>query len=135
MAGSFADYLENKLVDHVFGGVIYTPPSTFFIGLSTTAITDAGTNITEPSGGSYSRIAVANNNTNFPSAQGGTKTNGIDFTFTTPTDSWGTITDFFISDAASGGNILCYGSLNVTQTISAGNIVKFTTGALIFTLS
>lgn len=56
--GSFADHLENKLLDHVFGGGDYARPATLYIGLSTTTIADGGTNITEPSGNGYARVAV-----------------------------------------------------------------------------
>ena len=43
--GSYADFLENKILDHVFGGPDYTRPATLYIGLSTTTISDAGGNI------------------------------------------------------------------------------------------
>ena len=58
MAG-FSDYLEKKLLNHVFGGATYTPPATLYFGLATAAITDSttGTTVTEPSGGSYARSA------------------------------------------------------------------------------
>ena len=80
--GSYADYLENKILDHVFGAVTYTPPATLYFGLSTTTIADAGTGITEPVGNGYARKGVTNNTTNFPSASGGAKTNGADITWT-----------------------------------------------------
>ena len=133
--GSFADYLENKVLDHVFGAVTLTPPVTLHIGLSTTAINDAGGNITEPAGNNYSRVAVTNNATNFPAAVAGSKSNGAEFTFATPSGSWGTVVDFFISDAASGGNILGYGTLTAPQTIASGNIVKFASSSLTITLA
>lgn len=133
--GSFADYLENKLLDHALGAASWSPPATVYFGLSTSTITDAGGNITEPSGSNYARKSESNNDTLFPAASGGSKTNGADITFPTPSGSWGVITDFFISDAASGGNILAYGALTSPQTVSSGNIVKFLTGALTITLT
>lgn len=65
MTGSFSDYLEKKLLDHVLGGVAYTPPATVYVGLATEAITDAttGTTVAEPTGGAYARVAVTNNAT------------------------------------------------------------------------
>lgn len=33
MAG-FSDYLEKKLLDHVFGGSAYTSPATLYFGLA-----------------------------------------------------------------------------------------------------
>ena len=40
MAG-FSDYLETKVLDHVFGGTAYTAPSTLYISLYTAAPTDS----------------------------------------------------------------------------------------------
>lgn len=133
--GSFADYLENKLLDHAFGGSDYSRPATVYIGLSTTTISDAGGNITEPSGNGYARKAVTNNSTNFPAASSGAKSNGVAITFDTPTGSWGTVTDFFIADASSGGNILAYGALSASQVIGSGNVVSFAIGDLDITLT
>jgi len=142
--GSFADYLENKVLDHVLGGPDYSRPATVYMGLSTSTITDAGGNITEPVGNNYSRVAITNNDTNFPAASGGAKSNGTAITFPTPSGDWGTITDYFIADAATDGNILAAGVLGYMdgenfvpdpQTINNGNIVTFSTGDLIFSLT
>lgn len=133
--GSLADYAENKLLDLIFGAVAFSAPATVYVGLSTTAIADAGTGITEPVGNNYSRAAVTNNTTNFPSAVGGAKSNGADFTFPTPSGNWGTITDFFISDGSSGGNILGVGTLAASQSPQSGNVVKFAAGSLTFSLT
>lgn len=133
--GSFADYLENKILDHVFGNTAYSTPATVYVGLSTTTITDAGGNITEPAGGSYARVSVTNNVTNWPNASGGSKSNGTAITFPTATGSWGTIIDFFIADASSGGNILGYGTLTVSKTVSSGDTLSFAASALTVTLT
>lgn len=133
--GSFADYLEDKVLDYVFSKAAFTPAATLYIGLSTTTITDAGGNITEPIGGSYARVAVTNNAINFPASSGGAKSNGVDIVFEIPTGNWGEVTDFFISDAVSGGNIYGYGALTTPQTIGAGNIVTFAAGDLDITLA
>lgn len=128
--GSFTDHLENKLLDHVFGGGDYARPATLYIGLSTTTIADDGTNITEPSGNGYARVAVTNNATNWPAASAGAKSNGTPITFPAATGSWGTITDFFISDADTGGNILAFGALAAAQAVASGETINFAVGAL-----
>lgn len=133
--GSFADYLENELLDHAFGAATWTPPATLYVGLSTTTVTDAGGNITEPSGNNYSRVAVTNNATNFPAASGGAKSNGTAITFPTASGSWGTVTDLFISDASSGGNILAYDDLAVAKAVTSGDTVSFAIGDLDLTLT
>jgi hypothetical protein len=135
MAGSFADYLELKLLDLVFGAVAFTAPTPIFVGLSTTTITDAGANITEPSGNAYARVSVTNNATNWPAASAGSKSNGVAFTFPAATGAWGTITDFFISDASSGGNILAYGVLTTAKAINNGDTASFAIGDITITLN
>ena len=133
--GSFADYLENKLLDKAFNATDFTSPATLYVGLSTTTITDAGGNITEPSGNAYVRKSVTANTTNFPAASGGAIANGTAITFATATGSWGTVTDFFIADASSGGNILAYGALTASKTIGSGDTASFAVGDLDITLA
>lgn len=110
MPGSKSDYLENKILDHVLGGGDYTRPATVYVGLFTTAPSDTGGG-TEVSGGSYARVAVTNNATNFPAASSGSKSNGTAITFPAATANWGTVVAFGIFDASSGGNLLYWGWL------------------------
>lgn len=137
MAGSFSDYLEDELLDHVFGGADYSRPGTLYIALCTTAPTDAstGSTIVEPSGNNYSRKAVTNNSTNFPASSGGAKANGAAITFDAASGSWGTITHFAIVDASSAGNVLGWGDLAVSKAVSSGDTVSFAIGDLDITLT
>ena len=50
----FSDYLEDKVLDHVFGGNAYTAPTTLYVALYTVAPSDTGGG-TEVSGGGYAR--------------------------------------------------------------------------------
>ena len=131
---SFGNYLENELLDHVFGAAAYSAPATLYLALSTSDPTDDGSGISEPSGGSYARLGVANNLTNFPAAVGGSKSNGTDFTFVTATASWGVITHMAIYDAAVAGNMLAHAALASSKTIDNGDTVIFETGNLTVTL-
>jgi hypothetical protein len=133
---SFTDFLEKKLLDHVWGGGDYVRAGTVYVGLSTTTVNDDGTGITEPSGGAYARVAVTNNVTNFPASSGSpsTKSNGTAITFPQASASWGTITHFFISDASSGGNILASGALTASKTVGANDTASFAVGDLAITL-
>jgi hypothetical protein len=129
-----ADYLEDTLLDHVFGDDAYTAPATLYFGLSTTTIADDGTNVTEPSGGGYARVGKTNDLTNFPAASGGAKANGTVIDFGTATGAaWGTVTDWFIADAATAGNVLARGVLTASKTINDGDSASFAVGA--FTLA
>ena len=130
----FGNYLENELLDHVFGNAAYAAPATLYLALSTADPTDDGSGIAEPGGGSYTRLGVANNATNFPAASGGSKSNGTNFTFVTATASWGVITHMAIFDAVSGGNMLAHAALSSSKTIDNGDTVIFETGNLTITL-
>lgn len=132
--GSFANFLEDEILDHIFSAATFTAGATLHVGLSTTTITDAGGNITEPSGNNYSRVAVTNNATNWPASSGGAKANGTAITFPQASGSWGTVTDVFISDASSGGNIYCYGALTVSKAITSGDTAQFAIGDFDITL-
>lgn len=131
---SFTDFLENELLDHVFGDSAYTAPSTLYIGLSTTTPNDDGSNFTEVSGNNYARVAVSNNLTEWPAASGGSKTNGNAITFPEATGSWGTITHAGIFDASSGGNLLAVGPLDTSRTIDSAEVLEIPATGLTITL-
>lgn len=82
-------------------------PETWHVGLSTTTSNPDGSGFTEPSGANYSRVAVTNNGTNFPSATTvsgrTTKKNGAKITFPNPSGNWGSVVEWGIFSASSGG--------------------------------
>ena len=129
--GSFADYWENEILDHLFGKGSYTPP-TIYVGLSTADPTDDSSGLAEPSGNSYARVATAGADWNV--ASDGAIANANDITFPEATGSWGTITHYAIFEAASTGNMLAHGALNVSKSISSGDTAKFAAGDLDVTL-
>lgn len=131
MAGK-SDYLEDKINDHVLGATAYTAPATIYIALFTAAPSDSGGG-TEVSGSNYSRKAVTNNTTNWPSSASGVKTLNVAQTFATPSGSWGTVTHFALFDASSAGNLLYWNALTASQTISSGNTVTFGVGSITVT--
>jgi hypothetical protein len=130
MAGK-SDYLENKVLDLLLGGVSYTVPTTVYIALYTAAPTDAGGG-TEVSGGGYARVAVTNNATNFPAASGGSKSNGTTITFPTATADWGTVVAVGIFDASTSGNLLFWANLTTSKTVQNGDTAQFASGSLTF---
>jgi len=137
MAGSKSDYLENALLDGVLGGSAFSLPATVYLSLSTAVYSDAATGAshTEVSGGSYARVAVTNNATNWPAASGGSKSSGAIFTFPTASAGWGTAQSFYIVDAASNGNILYGADLTAPRTILNGDTASFASGAITVTES
>lgn len=137
MAGGKTDYLENAALNGVLGGPQFTLPATVYIALSISAYSDAATGsaMNEVTGGAYARVAVTNNATNWPSASGGSKSNGTVITFPAATANWGTVTAFYICDAASGGNALYGADLNTARTILTGDTPSFAQGAITVTES
>lgn len=134
MAGSFSDYLELEVLDHVFGAATYTPPATIYFSLFTAAPTDAGGG-TECTGGSYARVAVTNNATNFPAASAGAKSNGTAITFPTASASWGTAVAMGAHDASTAGNLLGWADLTVSKAVGSGDTPSFAIGELDITLT
>jgi len=133
--GSFSNFLEDEILDHVFGAAAYTAPATVYVALYTVTPTDASASGTEVTGGSYARVAVTNNATNWPASSGGAKANGTAITFPAPTASWGTVVAFAIYDAATVGNELAWGALAVNKTINNGDAApSFAIGELDITL-
>lgn len=133
MAGSASDYLEDELLDHVFGGSDYSRPSTVYVALFS-ALSSDGSTYTELSGSNYSRVSVTNNATNWPAASGGTKTNGASITFPTASADWDEATHFGIFDASTGGNLLVWADLDTARTVLSGTYLAFFPGTLLINL-
>jgi len=127
MAGSKSDYMENKLLDHIFGKGNYTPP-TIYVALFTSAPTDAGGG-TEVSGGSYARVQTAASD--WDAASGGSTANANKITFPEATASWGTVVAFALFDASTAGNMLYWADLTANKTIDSGDTAEFAVGALV----
>lgn len=120
---SFSNYLENKVLDHVFGGTAYTAPTTLYLALFTTAPDDTGAG-TEVSGSAYARQEVT------MTATGSVASNDAAVEFPTATGSWGTIGYVAIYDASTSGNQLCYATLTTSKTIDTGDVFRVPTGDL-----
>ena len=131
MAG-FSDYLEDKVLNHVFGGTAYTAPGTLYVGLYTAAPTDAGGG-TEVTGGSYARKSMAAMTVSGTSPT--EATNGAAVEFITATGSWGTVTHVGVFDAASSGNLMAWAALTASKTVSSGDVFRFDAGDLDITLA
>lgn len=131
MAG-FTDYLENKVLLHVFGGSSYTAPSTLHVGLFTAAPSDSGGG-TECSGGSYARKSMPNMTVSGTSPT--QATNGAAVEFATATGAWGTVTHCGVFDAATSGNLLGWAALTTSKTVSSGDVFRFDAGDLDITLA
>jgi hypothetical protein len=130
MAG-FSDYLEDKVLDHVFGGNAYTAPATLYVALYTVAPTDTGGG-TEVTGGSYARqtgaFTVSGTNPT-------TASNSAAIEYPTATADYGTVVAVGILDASSSGNLLAYANLDTSKSVTTGDVFRFDTGDLDITLA
>lgn len=133
MSGSFSNYLRNKILDHFYGCGTrnYTPPANIYLAFSTTAINADGTGITEPSGGGYARLSTSEASWNV--AANNAVSNSAVITSAEATADQGTLTHFAQFDAASGGNMLAYGTLAVSKQVRSGDTLKFNAGDLVTT--
>lgn len=130
---SKTNYERNRVLDSRYGGGgNYVPPATVYLALFTSMPT-VSTGGTEASGGSYARVAVTNNNTNFPNSVAGVKSNGVAFTFVQATAGWGSIVGFGFFDALVAGNLQDFAPLNTPKTVQNGDTPSFAPGQLTFT--
>lgn len=137
MSGSFSDYAELKILEHLVGKTSWTMPSVY-IALVTTLPTDAsiGSTLVEPSttGTAYARKSTAG--ADWGTAAAGAISNANAITFATATGAgWGAIVGFALCDSATvaAGNVLAWGSLT-SKTILAGDTASFAVGDLQITL-
>lgn len=140
---ALSNYLENGIIDWLLRGQTFTPPATVYVALLTAAPSDAGGG-TEVSGGSYARVSVTSNMTNWAGTQsagsttassgtGGTTSNNGTITFPTPTANWGTVTHFALYDASTSGNLLIWAALTASKTVNNGDAApSFAAASLTF---
>ena len=133
---AFSDYLEDKLLEHIFTSTGYTSPNaSIYCGLLTAAPTDSstGATVTEvAASNAYARVQVTNwtvSGTNPTQA-----TNDAAIEWPTATGSWGTVSHIGVFDGGTvgAGNLLCYVNLSdpddsttaVSKTISNGDVFR-----------
>lgn len=147
MANNASNYLENKLLGHIFknnGGAEFTPPKAnsandntdgIFISLHSTAgPTDdnSGTG-TEITLGSYAR-SNASDTLTF-TISGNSATNDQAIVFPQATANYDAqVTHIGIYDALTGGNLLFHGALTVPKTVTTGDTMQINAGALTITM-
>jgi hypothetical protein len=125
---SFSDYLETKVLDHVFAGTAYTAPSTLYVALFTAAPSDSGGG-TEVSGGAYARQTIAF------TTSGDTTSNNAAIEFPTATANYGSVTHVGIFDASSAGNLMAHAALTSAKNIETGDVFRIPSGDLDITLN
>lgn len=132
--GSFSNYLENAVLNHVFKNASFSQPTNIYVALSTADPGEDGSGLVEPAFASgYYRVT---GNVWAVAATGATA-NTSAIVFPTAGGGWGTVTHFGLFDASGigAGNMLAYGPLAVAKTVTAGDILQFPSGSIFASLS
>jgi hypothetical protein len=125
--GSFSDYCEDSILNHLFGKSAYAPP-TIYVGLSTADPTDNGAGLSEPAGNGYARVETTEADWNV--AAGGLLDNANVITLGPATGAWGTLTHFALFDAPTGGHLLVHGALAQPKALENEDWARFASGEL-----
>lgn len=135
---SFSNRTAQALLNALFGktsnfGALASAP-TIYVALSSTTPTEAGANVTEPSAGSYARVATDAADWNAATdADPSVVTNADVITFPAATADWvsgADLTHFVLYDASTSGNVLGSGALDVAKAVLSGDTLSFAIDAL-----
>lgn len=136
----FANYSEEALLEHLLrgdqSGTAFTQPDTY-LGLFTADPTDTGDLSNEVGAADYSREGIISFDAASQSGTGPAEcVNSNKISFSEATNNWGTISHVAIIDSALGGsnNVLVYGPLDSSKTISSGDTFEIAAGSLKITL-
>ncbi len=134
----------NAMLAYNFGRSAYTVPATLYFGLATNSsgtLTIADTTATEPTTGSYARVAYTNSTgvsvwtAPAPATIGGVLSSATSnvsaVTFPESTASWGTITYVCLFDASTSGTLWWFDQLTASKLVQTGTIVQFVAGAIV----
>tara|TARA_Y100000004_G_C8731071_1_gene334325 strand:+ start:18 stop:458 length:441 start_codon:yes stop_codon:yes gene_type:complete len=144
---ALTEYLENKLINHVFRNVAYTTPGTsIYVGLIG-YYESGGSNGLEQglkpynaankelSGGSYARVQHTDWRSPYTIGTSGVIDNNTAVTFPTATGNWGMVSGVIIADASTEGNVLMHGALTTPRDVKSGDVFKFNANDLDITFS
>ena len=151
MANNASDYLELKVLKHIFknnGGAEFVPPAAnsgnndsdgIFVSLHTGSPADAndGSNEVSASGTAYARSNASDALTfSFTQSSGTTTAANVQaIPFAQATANYNAqVTHIGVYDALTGGNLLFHGALTVPKTVTTGDTFQINAGALTITL-
>ena len=130
-AAQASDYLENKLIDHLFRAGTFAKPTALWVALFTGSPADAGggTEVDrrqlcarEPGAVRYQLARHPGRHdrrrARAPAARPPMPSSSA---FPAPTATWGTVSHFGIFDAATAGNLLIWDALTVARPILSGD--------------
>ena len=130
------NYLERRLLHFIFKNnslSFATPGDSIYVGLATAVSAAETGTVTEATFTNYVRQQVEASNWTLvgsDSTDQQTATNAANIEFPASGGTNNTITHIIIADAASSGNILFVGALDVQKVIESGDIFRINAGNL-----
>jgi hypothetical protein len=129
---SFTNFLEDRVLRHVFGAAAYTAPSPLYLALYTAAPNEAGGGTeVSTSGTAYARQTSAFTVSGTAPTTAG-NTSAVEWP--AATGAWGTVTHVAVVDALTGGNVLAYATLTSSRTVASGDIFRIPASNFTITL-
>jgi hypothetical protein len=135
---AFSDFLEAKVLGHLFLATPYVAPAAFWVALFTAGATDAGvsgtTGVEPPGASAYARQPVTW--VAAPAQDDGSSAvwNNAVLQWQPATTGWGTLTGLGVFDAVTAGNLLAYAPLVIPKFVSYGDAVRFPVNTLMIGL-
>lgn len=127
---ALAPYAENAVLEHLFKNTALAVTNAY-IGYFNNSITDDSVP-TEVSGNGYARVQI-DNKMGTASAGSISNTTAISFPAASGGDH-GTIVAIAIFDASTAGNMIAFGNLSASRTISDGDQLSIAVGNLTISL-
>lgn len=119
----------NKILGMRLGNRSADSVTTWYVGVSTTSISDDGSGISEPSPtNGYKRVAIQNNSSNFTAPANMTVKNTNPIVFDEVTADCGTVTDIFLSSSETGGKASYYGKFTIPRPMPAQSNLTINAG-------
>ena len=135
-ANAATNYLERRLLHFLFKNnslSFSTPGDSIYVGLATAVSAAETGSVTEATFTNYARQQVTAANWTLvgsDSTDQQTATNAANIEFPASGGTNNTITHIIIADAASSGNVLFVGALDVQKVIESGDIFRINAGNL-----
>ena len=135
-ANAATNYLERRLLHFIFKNnslSFSSPGDSIYVGLATAVSAAETGSLTEATFTNYARQQVTASNWTLvgsDSTDQQTATNAANIEFPASGGTNNTITHIIIADAASSGNVLFVGALDVQKVIESGDIFRINAGNL-----
>lgn len=114
-----------------FGAIAYTPPSVWYVGVSTTLIQPDGSGVTEPTDGMYERVAVSNDGANWENADNLRARQNVNaLQFPRATENWPTVVSVGLFESATGGTPKYFADLEYTKLVQFNDSLVIEPGEL-----